>query len=83
LVLGEYQGFIEVIKFSKSHVLSRLQTSKVFSSSIYKILNSTPIAVACGDGLYFGHFSGSNYTLSLEDEPYLKGKYITQVVELG
>ena len=67
LVLGEYQGFIEVIRFSKSHILSRLQSSQVFSSSVYKAINSDPMAFACGDGLYFGHFSGNKYTLKLED----------------
>lgn len=85
IVCGEYQGFVDIVRYSRSQLM-RLQSIRPFQANVYKIIptdRKEAFAFGCGNGLFFGTFDPRTYELDLSNEQIMPGKYITQICLIG
>jgi hypothetical protein len=64
IVCGQYQGYVDVLKVSKTRQLVKLSEQKLLTGNIYKIIETErpdEFAFGCGNGMFFASFDGERF----------------------
>lgn len=59
IILGQYQGYVDIIKIQRGSDLVKAAQMRPFNSNVYKIVKTehpNQLAFGCGNGLFFAGF---------------------------
>lgn len=78
VVCGQYQGYIDILRVSKTKKLVKVIEQKLLTGNVYKIIATErpdEFAFGCGNGMFFATFENDQFAMS--QDSIFKGKYVT------